>query len=102
MTATLSAQVRVFATGNGRKTDRWTRIRSPLRRCGHRIFGGCKPTPDLTALRLLVDRRDELGRARTDTLNRIHRLRLELLPGGAKKYLSSRHASVPNRRRWST
>jgi transposase len=44
------------------------------------------------ALRLLVDRRDELGRARTDLLNRIHKLLLELLPGGAKTFLRADQA----------
>lgn len=46
----------------------------------------------LVALRLLVDRRDELGIARTNTVNRLHRLLLELLPGGAKKFLSAAQA----------
>jgi transposase len=32
------------------------------------------------ALRLLVDRRDELGAARTLTINRLHRLLVELVP----------------------
>jgi transposase len=44
------------------------------------------------ALRLLVDRRDGLGHARTDLLNRIHKLLLELLPGGAKPFLSADQA----------
>jgi transposase len=44
------------------------------------------------ALRLLVDRRDGLGHARTDLLNHIHKLLLELLPGGAKKFLSADQA----------
>jgi len=39
--------------------------------------------PDLTVLRLLCDRRDELSRARAQALNRLHRLFLDLLPGGA-------------------
>jgi transposase len=43
-------------------------------------------------LRLLADRRDGLGQARTDLLNRIHKLLLELLPSGAKKYLSAAQA----------
>ena len=34
-------------------------------------------------LRLLCDRRDELSRARAQALNRLHRLFLELVPGGA-------------------
>ena len=44
------------------------------------------------ALRLLADRRDVLGRARTETISRLHTLLLELIPGGAKKYLSALQA----------
>ncbi|HEX5994583.1 MAG TPA: transposase [Jiangellales bacterium] len=44
------------------------------------------------ALRLLADRRDGLGRARTDTVCRLHALLLELIPGGAKKDLSAPQA----------
>ena len=50
------------------------------------------------ALRLLADRRDELGVARTQTINRLHRLLLELLPGGAKKFLSAAQAKDRLRR----
>ncbi|MFJ9365854.1 transposase [Nocardia sp. NPDC101769] len=46
--------------------------------------------PELIALGMLADRRDELGRARTETLCRLHRLLLELVPGGAKTFLSAR------------
>jgi len=45
------------------------------------------------ALRLLADRRDELGRSRTEVVNRIHVLLLELIPGGAKKNLTRGQAS---------
>jgi transposase len=92
-----SAQVRVFATGNGRKTDpagahsvALAALRSP-----NLVKAGVHP--DLVALGLLADRRDELGRARTQTINRIHRLLLELLPGGAKKFLSRRAGPRPDR-----
>jgi len=44
------------------------------------------------ALRLLVDRRDELGVRRTESVNRIHKLLLELLPGGAKTALPAAQA----------
>jgi transposase len=90
--AKLSAQVRVFATGNGRKTD-------PVD--AHSVALVALRTPnlmqvqvdaDLQVLGMLADRRDELGRARTQTINRLHRLLLELLPGGANKYLSARQA----------
>jgi hypothetical protein len=44
------------------------------------------------ALRLLVDRRDQLGGARTEFVSRLHHLLLELVPGGAKKFLSALQA----------
>jgi hypothetical protein len=39
--------------------------------------------PALMALRLCCDRRDEISQARAQALNRLHRLFLELLTGGA-------------------
>jgi transposase len=90
--AKLSAQVRVFATGNGRKTD-------PVD--AHSVAMVALRTPglvrvqvddDLVVMGMLAERRDELGRARTQTVNRLHRLLLELFPGGAKRFLSARQA----------
>jgi transposase len=90
--AKLSARVRVFATGQGRKTDpvdAHSVAVVALRTKGLRTV----QVDDATAaLRLLVDHRDELGHARTQTVNRLHRLLLELLPGGAKKFLSATQA----------
>ncbi|MFE3055450.1 transposase [Nocardia sp. NPDC059239] len=90
--AKLSAQVRVFATGNGGKTDpvdahsvALAALRSPDL---HRV----QADSELIASGMLADRRDEFGRARTDTVNRGHRLLLELLPGGAKKFLTAMQA----------
>jgi transposase len=83
--AKLSARVRVFDTGQGRKTDpvdAHSVAVAGLRSPGLRLV----QIDDATvALRLLVDRRDELGRARTETVNRIHQLLLEIIPGGATK-----------------
>ncbi|HEX5595896.1 MAG TPA: transposase [Micromonosporaceae bacterium] len=90
--AKLSARARVFATGQGRKTDP-VDARSvavvALRTEGLRQV----VTDDTTvAIRLLVDRRDQLGRARTEVVSRLHHLLLELVPGGAKKDLSAPQA----------
>ena len=41
---------------------------------------------------MLADRRDELGQARTQVAGRLYWLLLELLPGGARKFLSARQA----------
>jgi transposase len=90
--AKLSARVRVFATGPGRKTDpvdAHSVAMVALRTKGLRTVQVDGAT---AALRLLIDHRDELGHARTQTANRLHRLLLELRPGGAKKFLSAAQA----------
>ncbi|MFC5001287.1 IS110 family transposase [Dactylosporangium cerinum] len=91
--AKLSARVRVFDTGQGRKTD--PAAAHSVAVAGLRSPGLRQVQADDTAvvLRLLVDRRDELGRARTETVSRIHHLPLELVPGGAKKFLTRGQAS---------
>ncbi|WP_433788773.1 IS110 family transposase [Actinoplanes sp. CA-252034] len=92
--AKLSARARVFSTGQGRKTD-------PVD--AHSVAVVALRTSDLrqvvvdditVALRLLVDRRDQLGSARTEIVSRLHHLLLELIPGGAKKFLSAQQARV--------
>jgi transposase len=81
--AKLAARARVFDTGQGRKTDATDAhaiVMVALRDKGLRQVSS---DPELTVLRLLCDRRDELSRARAQALNRMHRLFLELVPGGA-------------------
>ncbi|WP_117214946.1 IS110 family transposase [Allorhizocola rhizosphaerae] len=90
--AKLSARARVFATGQGRKTDPVDAHSVAV--VALRTNGLRQVTVDdaTVALRLLVDRRDELGRARTETISRLHQQLLELIPGGAKQYLSAAQA----------
>jgi transposase len=87
--AKLSARARVFSTGPARTTDpvgaHWLALVG-LGSTDLRVIAVDDAT---VALRLLVDRRGELGVARWQTFNRIHRLLLELLPGGANKDLSA-------------
>jgi hypothetical protein len=76
----LSAQVRVFATGNGRKTDpagAHSVAMVALRAAGL-VHAGAGD--DLVVMGMLADRRDELGRARTQAASRLHRLLLDLFP----------------------
>ncbi|WP_246595036.1 IS110 family transposase [Actinoplanes auranticolor] len=90
--AKLSARARVFATGQGRKTDPVDAHSVAV--AALRTEGLREVTVDDTtvALRLLVDRRELLGRTRTETVSRLHHLLLELVPGGAKKFLSTQQA----------
>jgi transposase len=81
--AKLAARARVSGTGQGRKTDpadAHAIVMVALRDKGLRELA---IDPGLTVLRLLCDRRDELSRARSQALNRMHRLFAELVPGGA-------------------
>src|ERR1700712_806698 len=82
--AKLSARARGFSTGQGRKTDATD---------AHSVAVAAPRTPNLrqvqaddgtAALRLLADRRDELGAARTLTVNRLHRLLVELIPAARR------------------
>jgi transposase len=81
--AKLAARARVFDSGQGRKTDPADAHAIALVALRDKGLRELAADPDLTVLRLLCDRRDELSRARAQALNRLHRLFLELLPGGA-------------------
>jgi transposase len=81
--AKLAARARVFDTGQGRKTDATDAhaiVMVALRDKGLREL---TVDPRMEVLRLLCDRRDELSRARVQALGRLHRLFLQLVPGGA-------------------
>jgi transposase len=81
--AKLSARVRVFDVGNGRKTDATDAhavAMAALRDRG--ALRELNADDHLMVLRLLADRRDELSRSRAQGLNRLHRLMSELIPGG--------------------
>ena len=92
--AKYSARVRAFATGQGRKTDATDAHSVAL--IGTRV-AGLRPVVNdaqLTVLRVLVDRRRSLGEEHTRKVNQLHALLLELIPAGAKKYLSGRQARL--------
>ena len=92
--AKLSARARVFASGQGRKTDATDAHSVAL--VGTRMAGLRPVVSDeqLEVLQLLVDRRRALGDEHTRKISQLHRILLEMLPGGAKKYLSAAQAKV--------
>ena len=88
----LSARTRVFATGQGRKTDATDAHSVAL--VGIRM-AGLRPVVDdeqLAVIRVLADRRRSLGEDHTRIVSQLHHLLLELIPGGAKKSLSAAQA----------
>ena len=90
----LSARARVFATGQGRKTDATDAHSVAL--VGTRMTGLRPVVNDeqLAVLRILVDRRRSLGEDHTRMVSQLHQLLLELIPGGAKKDLSAAQAKA--------
>ena len=92
--AKLSARMRVYATGQGRKTDDTDAHSIAL--VGVRMGGLRAVVSDetLEVLRLLVDRRRRIGQDHTRMVSQLHQLLLELIPGGAKRDLSAAQARV--------
>src|SRR6478672_6526273 len=92
--AKLAARARMLDTGHGRKTDAHDAHSvavAAVRSKGLRVLAA---DPELEALRMLVDRREELARQRTQTANRLQRLLGELTPGKAKKDLTTGQAKA--------
>jgi transposase len=88
----LSARARVFATGQGRKTDATDAHSIAL--VGTRVTGLRPVVADeqLEVLRLLVDHRRQMGEEHSRKVSQLHALLLELIPGGAKKNLTAAQA----------
>jgi transposase len=81
--ARLAARARVFDTGQGRKTDATDAHAIAMVALRDKGLREVTADPELAVLRMLCDRRDELSRACNQALNRLHRLFLDLIPGGA-------------------
>jgi transposase len=92
--AKLAARVRLFDTGHNRKTDAHDAhsiAMVAVRTTGLRVL---QVDPELEALRMLVDRRDALSRRRVQTVGRLQALLAELLPGQAKKDITTGQAKT--------
>src|SRR5215468_1955861 len=90
----LSARTRVFATGQGRKTDATDAHSVALAATRMTGLRQVVDDPQLAVLRILADRRRSLGEDHTRMVSQLHRLLLELIPGGAKKDLSAAQAKA--------
>jgi transposase len=92
--AKLAARVRVLSVGHGRKSDPHdavsvavaARNAPQLRRVGLE--------DQAVVLHLLTKCRQDLVAARTQTINRLHRLLMDLVPGGARRNLTAKRAAA--------
>ena len=92
--AKLAARVRLFDTGHNRKTDALDAhsiAMVAVRTAGLRVL---KVDAELEALRMLADRRDILTRRRVATVDRLQALLAELLPGQAKRDITTGQAKA--------
>ncbi len=92
--AKLAARVRVYSRGHGRKTDKDDAVSVGLAALDGTGIRAVIPDGDLVSLRLLCDRREELGAQRTQAVCRLHRLLAELSPGGMRRELSAGKAQA--------
>lgn len=89
--AKLAARVRVYSRGHGRKTESDDAVSIGLAALNGDV-SQVRVDDDLVSLRLLSDRRDELGALRTQAVCRFHRLLAELTPGGTYRGLKASRA----------
>jgi transposase len=89
--ASLVARVRLLSSGGGRKSDVDDARATALAARGAELRP-VEREDEHAVLRLLTERRQELLGERTRTVNRLHRMLRELLPGGAPRLLTAKQA----------
>jgi transposase len=92
--ARLAARVRLFDTGHNRKTDAHDAHSIAMVAVRTKTLRVLSYDAELEVLRMLVDRREELSRAKVQTVDRLQALLAELLPGQAKKDLTTGQAKT--------
>lgn len=96
--AKLSARIRLLSGGHGRKTDALDARSTALAAHNGERLTQVQVEDHTAILRLLSDRRDDLVTERTRTINRLHVLLRELVPGGVNRNLSAESAAAHLRR----
>nr|WP_235531360.1 IS110 family transposase [Phycicoccus sp. Soil748] len=92
--AKLAARVRLFDTGHNRKTDARDAHSIAVVAVRTTTLRVLQLDGELEALRMLVDRREALTRRRVQTVDRLQALLAELLPGQAKKDITTGQAKA--------
>ncbi|MFD4325675.1 IS110 family transposase [Nocardioides sp. NPDC058538] len=92
--AKLAARVRLFGTGHNRKTDAHDAHAVAIVAVRTRNLRVLKVDGALEALRMLADRREALTRRRVQTVCRLQALLAELLPGQAKRDITTGQAKA--------
>ncbi len=92
--AKLVARARLLDVGHGRKTDAHDAHSVAVAAVRAGNLRALKVDGELEALRMLADRREALSRRRVQTVDRLQALLAELLPGQAKKDITTGKAKA--------
>jgi transposase len=92
--AKLAARVRLFDTGHNRKTDAHDAHSIAIVAVRTKTLRVLQVDGELEALRMLTDRRESLTRRRIQTVDRLQALLAELLPGQAKRDITTAQAKA--------
>jgi transposase len=91
--AKLAARVRVLSSGHGRKNDDADALSVGIAALTSHALGTAQIDAATTALRAVVEHRDDLVKTRTQTVNRLHVVLTRLVLAGARRHLSADHAA---------
>ena len=91
--AKLAARVRMLSTGHGRKNDDADAVSVGIAALSARTLNTAAVHATVTALRAVVEHRDDLVKTRTQTINRLHVLLTHLVPAGARRELTADQAA---------
>jgi transposase len=92
--AKLAARVRVLSVGHGRKSDGDDAVSVAVAARNVPSLRQVRVEDQAVVLHLLTKRRQDLVAARTQTINRLHRLLMDLVPGGARRNLTAKRAAA--------
>jgi transposase len=90
----LSTRARIFDVGHGRKNDPGDARTVAVVAIRTKGLRQVTPDDEMVALRLMSERRRDLVRSRTQTVNHLHQLLMELIPAGAGRNLSAAKAKA--------
>lgn len=90
----LSTRARMFDVGHGRKNDPADARTVAVVALRTKNLRQVVVDDELVALRLMSERRRDLVRTRTATVNRLHQLLMELIPAGAPHNLTAKKAKA--------
>ena len=91
--AKLAARVRMLSTGHGRKNDDADAVSVGIAALSASTLNSAAVDATVTALRAIVEHRDDLVKTRTQTVNRLHVLLANLIPAGAGRDLTADQAA---------